>query len=136
MATLLLIDDDEDLRTVLASTLNYYGHAVIEATDGTHGLKLARDPAIQGVITDIVMPEKNGIEVMMELKRLRPELKVIAISGGGRIGAGDYLVMAKHLGAAKILPKPFTTEELIAAVLELWPEAAEPAPGGVGGGGG
>lgn len=124
MATLLLIEDDEIARSVLASTLKLYGYEVIEAVDGAQGLKLLRAPAIEGVITDIFMPEKDGIEVLMELKRQRSELKVLVISGGGRIGAVQILDAAKHLGAKKTLLKPFSTEELIAAVRELWPEEA------------
>lgn len=125
MATILLIEDDEPLRALLAHTLTTMGHGVVTAFDGAHGLKLVVDPAIQLVVTDVVMPGKNGIEVLIELKRLRPGMKVIAISGGGRIGAADYLIMAKHLGAAKTLQKPFTTEEPHAAVRELLPDPQE-----------
>lgn len=124
MATILLIEDDEPLLALLARTLNSFGHEVVTAFDGSHGLKLVLDPVIQLVVTDVVMPGKNGIEVLIELKRLRPGIKVIAISGGGRIGAADYLSMAKHLGAAKTLQKPFSTEELEAAVRELLPDPA------------
>jgi CheY-like chemotaxis protein len=121
MARILLIDDDDSFRTMLGLTLKHFGHAVVEAPNGKEGLKLLPQANADLVITDIVMPEKDGIEVILELRKKQPDLKIIAISGGARISAATHLQAAKYLGAAKILPKPFTNEALLAAISELLP---------------
>lgn len=119
MARILLIDDDADMRGMLRETLAHFGHTVIEACDGKEGLDLFPRAAADLVITDIVMPEKEGIAVMLELRKKRPPVKIIAISGGGRGSAAHYLHIAKQLGAARILAKPFPNETLMAAVDEV-----------------
>ncbi len=95
--------------------LEHAGHAVTEAGDGREGLKQLRARAPDLVITDLVMPEREGLEIMMEARRSHPAVKFIAISGAGRRGS-DYLRVAKYLGAKCILAKPFTPEQLIAEV--------------------
>ena len=119
MAHILLIDDDDDVRTMLRLTLVHFGHTVIEARNGREGLALFPHAAADLVITDIVMPEGEGLEVLMALRRHVPPVKLMAISGGGRVSAADYLHMAKAMGAAKVLAKPFRAEVFIAAVDEL-----------------
>jgi YesN/AraC family two-component response regulator len=95
---------------------------VIEARNGKEGLALFKEANVDLVITDIVMPEKEGLEVLMELRTKQlPPVKIIAISGGARVNIADNLHMAKLLGAAKVLAKPFSTEALIAAINELLP---------------
>ena len=130
MARILLIDDDESFRTMLRLTLTHFGHTVVEAQNGLEGLKLLPQANADVVMTDIVMPEKDGIEVIIELKKLQPNLKIIAMSGGARISSATHLRMAKQLGAARILPKPFTNEALLAAIGELLPDAAPAPPAG------
>jgi DNA-binding response OmpR family regulator len=115
MARILLIDDDDSVRTMLSLTLAHFGHTVIEACNGKEGLELFQHADADLLITDIVMPEKEGLEVLMELRKKRPPVKIIAISGG------DYLHMAKLMGAAKVLAKPFSSDVLIAAIDELLP---------------
>lgn len=119
MARILLIDDDDSLRTMLRLTLSHFGHIVIEASNGKVGLELFAHANADLVITDIVMPEKEGIEVLMELRKEEPPVKIIAMSGGGRVGATDYLRIATQLGAAKVLTKPFSNEALKAAIDEV-----------------
>jgi CheY-like chemotaxis protein len=121
MARILLIEDDPTVRAVLRMSLTGVGHTVIEARDGKEGLDLFKRVGADLVITDIIMPEKEGLEVLRELKKKQvPPVKVIAISGGGvSQSAGDALRMAKLLGAAKTLAKPFSNEVLIAAVNEV-----------------
>jgi CheY-like chemotaxis protein len=119
MARILLIEDNDSVRTILYLTLVHYGHDVVEARNGREGLDLFRQANADLVITDIVMPEKEGFEVLMKLRRKRPSLKIIAISGGGLHNAAHYLHTAKLLGAAKVLAKPFSNEVLMAAVNEL-----------------
>jgi CheY-like chemotaxis protein len=132
MARILLIEDDDNVRTVLYLTLVHYGHNVVEASNGREGLDRFRETKPDLVITDIVMPEKEGFEVLMKLRRKNPALKIIAISGGGLHNAAHYLHTAKLLGAAKVLAKPFSNETLMAAVNELLPgggtSAAMPPP--------
>lgn len=114
MARIVLIDDDEDVRRTLVRMLEVAGHEVHEATDGDSGLELCTRVDPQLVITDILMPEKEGIETIMTLKRDHPALKIIAISGGGRSGGGmDFLDMARSLGADEVLQKPFRRAELL-----------------------
>ena len=125
MALILLIDDDDSLRTMLRLTLTDSGHTVIEARNGREGLALFPHACADLVITDIVMPESEGFEVLMTLRDKQPPVRIIAISGGGLQSPTDYLQMAKGMGAAKVLEKPFSNEALMAAVDEV---LAEPAP--------
>jgi CheY-like chemotaxis protein len=118
MPRILLIDDDDAFRTMLRLTLTHFGHTVIEARNGVEGLKVYPSINADLVITDIVMPEKEGLEVLMELKRKTPPVKVIAISGGGRNSAANYLSSATLLGAARVLQKPFSNDELVTAIRE------------------
>jgi CheY-like chemotaxis protein len=119
MSRILVIEDDEMVRTSVAKILVLMGHTVVEARDGKEGLALFSESGADLVITDLVMPEKEGLEVMMEIKRTHPATRIIAISGGGRRGPGDLLRIAKHLGAAKVLSKPFSFEGFKAAVTEV-----------------
>lgn len=116
MAHLLVIDDETTMRSALRLALERSGHVITEAVDGKTGLELI-DPAVHEVIiTDIVMPGTEGLEVLMELRRQHSKIKVIAMSGGGRLKAGSYLHSAKLLGADEVLAKPFSRDELVAAV--------------------
>jgi CheY-like chemotaxis protein len=124
MPRILLIDDDDAVRTMLRLTLVEFGHEVIEARNGLEGLALFPTSGADLVITDIIMPGKEGVEVIIELRRLHPRLKIMAISGGGRVGPTDYLRIASYLGAAKVLAKPFSNEELLVALNELLPPPA------------
>ena len=127
MARILLIDDDDSLRTALRLTLTHFGHTVIEARNGKEGMQLFPHAAADLVITDIVMPEKEGLEVLMELRTQVPPVKVIAISGGGRVSPDDYLRIAEKMGAAKVLAKPFSNADLMAAIDALL-SSGEAAP--------
>jgi len=121
MARVLLIDDDDAFRAMLRLTLTHFGHTVIEARNGREGLDLFPDANADLVITDIVMPEKEGLEVVMELKKRQPAAKIIAISGGTRNRSSCYLHIAKALGASKVLEKPFSNEDLLDAINKLLP---------------
>jgi DNA-binding response OmpR family regulator len=121
MARILLIEDNDPIRTVLRENLVLEGHTVIEARNGQEGLDLFRQAGADLVITDILMPEKEGIEVLMELRHAHPPVKVIAMSGGGLGSGEDYFAAARFLGAAKVLLKPFAIAVLLAAIDELLP---------------
>jgi CheY-like chemotaxis protein len=118
MVRILIIDDDELLRGILAKTLENAGHSVIQAADGQQGVELFRATEIDLVITDLVMPVQEGVETIMVLHRERRDLPIIAISGGV-MNTRTYLDIAKKVGARRVLPKPFTPQELLRAVDEV-----------------
>lgn len=95
------------------------GYEVVEARDGDAGMKQFRESPSDLVITDLIMPEKEGIETIIELRRDFPDVKIIAISGGGIIDAEKYLDMARGLGAHRIFEKLFGMTEMLDAVREL-----------------
>ncbi|HLJ20796.1 MAG TPA: response regulator [Stellaceae bacterium] len=120
MANILVIDDDEAMRRFVALALGRQGHAVAEAADGAEALKIMGERAIDLVITDLLMPETDGIETIMELRRLYPATKIIAISGGGEYQSGKgFLRAAESLGADRTLMKPFQFQQLLPAVQAL-----------------
>ena len=116
MSTILIIDDDDQFRRMLRLTLTSMGHTVSEASDGRQGLKLyaAEPPDI--VLTDIVMPEQDGIGTILELRQIEPGVRIVAMSGGGRIGTIDYLRVARQLGVKSVLAKPFTPDAVADAI--------------------
>lgn len=118
MASVLLIDDDLPMRAVMRRALERAGHTVTEAGDGMSGIQRISDGGIDLVITDIIMPELDGIELIFNLRRTHPNLRVIAISGGGQLPPDGYLKIAQRGGAKRILSKPFELRELLEAVDE------------------
>ena len=116
MARILIIDDEELARYAVRKILTGAGHDVTEADTGSTGLELQRKTPFDLVITDIVMPEKEGIETIMDLKKEFPDTPIVAISGGGRLGPTDYLNMSSQLGARQTLAKPFSRDDLLSAV--------------------
>jgi DNA-binding response OmpR family regulator len=116
MARILLVDDEATVRELFALVLQLDAHEVTMVADGVQALEAIDESVFDLVITDLIMPDKEGIETIMEIRRLRPSLKIIAMSGGGRGSAGDYLAMASELGAARALEKPFSNTELRDAV--------------------
>lgn len=119
MPRVLVIEDDEEVRDLLDSLLSREGYDVATAANGKLGVSAFLSQPFDLVITDIIMPEKDGIEAIMDLRRGRPELKLIAISGGGRAEPENYLHSAQLLGANRTLRKPFTNQAILAAVKEL-----------------
>jgi CheY-like chemotaxis protein len=119
MALILIIDDDVQIRAMLRRILGRAGYEVVEAPDGRQGIRLHRQQPADLIITDIIMPEKEGIETIMELRHDFPGLKILAISGGGREPPDEYLQMAKSFGAQRTLAKPFGPKDLLKAVGEL-----------------
>ncbi len=116
MKQILVIDDEQPIRSLLKIMLEREGFDVITASDGKEGMKLFNEATVDLVITDIVMPEKEGIETILELRKGYPDTPVIAISGGGRNSPESYLNVAKLLGAVAILQKPVEKENLLTAV--------------------
>ena len=116
---ILIVDDDEQILHLLRAILEQEGYAVDAVTDGYAALAAFNPDIHDLVITDIVMPGKEGIETIMELRALRPDVPVIAISGGGRIGAEDYLSWVRRCGVRHTFTKPLSRTDLLAAVEEL-----------------
>jgi len=117
MARILVIDDEEQIRTVLVKSLEHEGYQVMDAPNGKDGMEIIREEPFDLVVTDIVMPEKEGIEIIVELRQYFPETNVIAISGGARnLKAEVVLKTAKILGVHYTLFKPFEIEEFLDTV--------------------
>jgi DNA-binding response OmpR family regulator len=121
MYRILVIDDDEQIRALLSQMLERAGYQVVEAANGDEGLRLFRTQSADLVITDLIMPEKEGIETILELRREFPQVQVIAISGGGKYNPRDYLPIARQLGACATISKPFSRQEILDAVQAALP---------------
>ena len=119
MAKLLVIDDERLNRLTLRKILERGHHEVVDAANGAEGLKLAKSEAFDLVITDVVMPTMEGIETITLLKRAFPNLPIIAMSGSAATRNHDNLELALSAGADQVLPKPFTSEKLLAAVASI-----------------
>lgn len=120
MAKILIIDDDTLFRGMLLDLLANKGHEILEADDGSTGFELFKKTNPNLVITDILMPEKEGMQTIREMRKMSPEIKIIALSGGGTHPDGlGYLEMALELGANHSFPKPFKTKDFLQKVEEL-----------------
>ena len=119
MARILIVDDDAQMRNMLQLMLERLGHETTQASDGREGVAAHQDAPFELVITDILMPGGEGLETIQDLRRVHPEVKIIAISGGGRTGALDFLDVAEKLGAHRTLQKPFGLDDLTQAVETL-----------------
>ena len=122
MARILVIDDDEQVLDMLYESLTREGYDVLRASNGEQGLRLYRQKPVDLIITDIIMPEKEGIETIIELRRDFPDVKIIDMSGGGRIGTKDYLHLAKIFGVQRTFTKPVAREQLLDAIKALLKE--------------
>jgi CheY-like chemotaxis protein len=114
MATILFIDDEEQVRMVSQVALEGAGYRVLTAENGKHGLRLLERQEVDVMLVDLLMPDMDGLELIPLLRKTRPAIKIIAISGGS--GEWDYLDAAKSLGAHATLKKPFSFQELLQAV--------------------
>ena len=125
MKKILIIDDEPHILLMLKKMLERAGYEIEIAINGMEGLELFKKSPTDLVITDIIMPEKEGLETIREMKRLQSGLKIIAMSGGGKITADNYLQTAKLFGASRILEKPFTQQQMVEAVKDLTNELEE-----------
>ena len=119
MARILIIDDDDAHREMMRDMLEESGFDVLDAENGARGIAVLEAEPVDLVITDILMPEKEGIETIREIRKGYPDVKVIAASGGGRVGNVEFLDLAKKLGAHEVLQKPILMGPLIQMVRAL-----------------
>jgi two-component system, chemotaxis family, chemotaxis protein CheY len=119
VAKILLIDDNDEMRRTLRRVLEQGEHEVLEASNGRIGVQLFREHAPALVITDILMPEQEGIETILEIRRIAPSTRIVAISGSQALGRIDFLDAAQQLGADLTLRKPIRATELLKAVAGL-----------------
>ena len=116
MKHILLVDDDDLSRGAVHKMLERSGYDVRSTGIGQEALAWYRREPADLVITDLIMPDTDGLEMIQELRRINPAVRVLAISGGGRVDAEEYLSVARKFGAVEVLPKPFTAPELKQAV--------------------
>lgn len=120
--TVCVIDDDEHVRATVGAILRRAGYVVVVAGDGDEGLEVVQKSNAAIVVTDIVMPNREGIETIRELRQRFPEVRILAISGGGsNSGSANFLEIAYALGADDVLAKPFRMAELLHKVGKLAP---------------
>jgi CheY-like chemotaxis protein len=123
VAKILVIDDDQAVREALRITLEGAGHIVLEAEGGQTGLRLGISEPFDLIITDLLMPDVDGLEVIREFQKSLPTVRILAISGGGKNTPATYLSVAGKLGADLTLAKPFGKTDLLQAVDELLKKA-------------
>ena len=120
MARMLVIDDDPSVRSLVSGLLEACGHSVVVAENGRAGMRAFEKDRIDLVVTDIVMPEQEGIATISAIRRLSPTVPILAISGSNTVGRyGDYLQAAEVLGASATLPKPLRPDDLIETIDRL-----------------
>ncbi len=119
MPRILVIDDDKSVRKLLNLMLTRAGYEVVEASNGTEGLSLQKNLPADLVITDVLMPEKDGWDTILELRKECPDVKIMAISGGGKTSPYLNLSLSRQLGADEIMSKPLGKEEFLATVARL-----------------
>jgi len=122
MKNILLVDDEESIRKMVRAVLADEEYAFTEANNGVEALEIMEGQSFDLIITDVIMPDCDGIELVMTVRKKLPDIKVIVMSGGGRVRADHYLNLAEKLGAARVFEKPFNTAELRETVSELLSE--------------
>lgn len=125
MARILIIDDEPQIRSMLTLMLERDGFEVVEAPDGVEGIKVYRQNPADLIITDLIMPNKDGIGMIIDLKKEFPDVKIIAMSGGGLNKPDGYLKGAKKLGASCTLTKPIDREEMLRAVRDILKDSVD-----------
>jgi CheY-like chemotaxis protein len=119
MAEILVVDDSDELRGLMCDILRRAGHDVAAAADGVAAIRLVRERVPELLVSDIVMPEMDGLELIMKINKEYPQMKILAVTGGGATDPGLRLTLAKHFGAHDTLDKPFSLGDLIEKVSSL-----------------
>jgi len=126
--SILLIEDDDELREALSSGLRELGYSVVVASDGEEGLKVLKSGPFDLVVSDLVMPNMDGTEAIKKMRQKHPNMGIVAISGGPTLNSPLYLRVAKAMGADRTLIKPFTLKGLAAAIEETLSSRAGDVP--------
>lgn len=116
---IIIVDDEISFTQGLQLVLEHKGYSVDVADNGSSAIKLFKSHTYELVVTDIIMPEMDGIELILKLTKEYPDVKIIAISGGGRISASGHLDAAQKIGADEVLAKPFTTKQLLDTIQKV-----------------
>jgi DNA-binding response OmpR family regulator len=130
MSVLLVADDDRLIRSLVQRVLEKEGHSVVSAADGERGLAVFRAVKPDLVITDIIMPEKEGIWIIRQIRQHSTTTRILAMSGGGSVIKDDVLAIARQLGADGTIAKPFSTSELLKKVRVILAPWTSPPPAG------
>ena len=133
MAIVLVVDDDPTVRAIATELLREERHAIVEAADGDEALRVLEATRAELVVLDMLMPNRDGLETIMEIRRRHPGVRILAISSGGSIGAGDLLRMARLFGADETLAKPLSFSAFAATVNRLLETPAATGPFAVSG---
>lgn len=126
MARILVVDDNDEVRRMMRQALELHGHDVMDAGNGVEALAQFRRKVTDLVVTDVVMPDMEGLQTIIELRALDAGVKILAISGGGTFVPDGYLKSAEMLGADKGLEKPFTVQQLVDSVDQLLEANGQP----------
>jgi CheY-like chemotaxis protein len=121
--SILVVDDQEDLREILQAKLRAAGYHVVTAGNGREAIAALAGAKFDLVLTDVLMPEQDGVELVIAMRKLPGAPPVIAMSGGGRVAAAEYLRIARGLGAVAIIEKPFSDEQLLLSIALALPPA-------------
>ncbi len=119
MKSVLVVDDEPGMREMVKQLLLNEGYHVLEASNGKHAMEFLKNETPELVITDIIMEEMDGVEIILEIRENYPDVKIIAMSGGNKISSEDYLESASELGADRIFTKPFALSDMLNAIKEL-----------------
>ena len=122
MALIMVVDDEQQVLSLISTLLEKEGHQVVQAVDGEQALRLFTKQPTDMLITDLLMPNKEGLELIQEIRNNHSNVKIIAYSGGGQIQPDNYLNFAKGMGADRVFSKPVPLNELKVAVIELLAE--------------
>jgi DNA-binding response OmpR family regulator len=120
MQSILVIDDNEIMNEMIVQLLTEAGYQAEGVPDGRHGLKRLETTSFDLIVTDIIMPEKEGLETIVAIRKTNKLVPIIAISGGGKLGPETYLLLAREFGADYVFQKPFKNVEFLAAVRECF----------------
>jgi CheY-like chemotaxis protein len=127
MAQVLIIDDDRGIRQLLRRIIESRGHVVVEADSGRTGVEALQQQPFDLVLTDIVMPDMDGNQAIVQLRKLNAGIRIVAVSGGGRARNLTPLQLAKQFGADRILEKPFRRDDVLRTVEEMLGDTPAPA---------
>jgi CheY-like chemotaxis protein len=119
MSAVLLVDDDDSFRNAMVRILTGAGHSVRDLPSGLDVVKVLAESKVDVLVTDLIMPDVEGLETIRIVRRAHPTLPIIAISGGGRLTPSSYLSMARGVGATDVLPKPFEPAKLVSMIESL-----------------